>query len=102
MAAIANEIKSISFKGREIERRITLNLVRKVAGGGMEVAGDVFTPDGAKTGFYRYKSQYKFPIFFPKTGERLVGASPINRAIKEVVHSWAVSVNTKRKEMITV
>ena len=94
---MANEIKVISFKGSKIERRITLNLVRKVAGG-MEVAGDVFNEKGVKTGFYRYKSQFNFPIFFSKTGKRLVGGAPVNKAIKEVVHDWAASVNAKRKE----
>lgn len=93
---MANEVKVISFNGKEVERRITLNLVRKVAGG-MEAAGDVFTPSGEKTGFYRYRSQYNFPVFFLKTGKRLVGGAPINKAIKEVVHDWAASVNTKRK-----
>ena len=101
MATMVNEVKTISFMGKNIERRITLNIVRKVAGG-MEAAGDVFTPSGAKTGFYRYKSRYGFPIFFSKTGKRLVGGAPINRAIKEVVHDWAASVNTKRKKTITV
>lgn len=101
MAAMVNEIKVVNFNGKEIERRITLNIVRKVAGG-MEAAGDVFTSDGVKTGFYRYKSRYGFPIFFSKTGKRLVGGAPINVAIKEVVHDWAASVNAKRKETITV
>lgn len=97
MATMVNEVKTISFMGKNIERRITLNIVRKVAGG-MEAAGDVFTPSGAKTGFYRYKSRYGFPIFFSKTGKRLVGGAPVNKAIKEVVHDWAVSINSKRKE----
>lgn len=101
MTTMANEIKVVSFKGKEVERRITLNLVRKIAGG-MEAAGDVFDPNGVKTGFYRYKSQYNFPIFFSKTGKRLVGGAPINKAIKEVIHEWAASVNAKRKETITV
>ena len=96
--AMADEIKIITFNGKKVERRITLNLVRKVAGGGMEAAGDVFTSDGVKTGFYRYKSRYGFPIFFSKTGKRLVGGAPVNKAIKEVVHDWAVSINAKRKE----
>ena len=100
--AMANEIKTILFNGKEVKRRITLNLVRKVAGGGMEAAGDVFNEKGVKTGFYRYKSRYGFPIFFSKTGKRLVGGAPVNKAIKEVVHDWAASVNAKRKETITV
>ena len=102
MAAMANEIKVITFNDKEVERRITLNLVRKITGGGMEAAGDVFDPNGGKTGFYRYKSRYGFPIFFSKTGKRFYGGTPINRAIKEVVHGWAASVNAKRKETITV
>lgn len=97
MATMVNEVKTISFMGKNIERRITLNIVRKVAGG-MEAAGDVFNERGVKTGFYRYKSQFNFPIFFSKTGKRLVGGAPVNRAIKEVVHDWAVSINAKRKE----
>ena len=95
--AMANEIKVISFRGKEVERRITLNIVRKIAGGGMEAAGDVFDPNGVKTGFYRYKSRYEFPVFFSKNGKRLVGGASVNKAIKEVVHDWAVSVNAKRK-----
>ena len=102
MATMVNEIKVVNFNGKEVERRITLNIVHKIAGGGMEAAGDVFTSDGVKTGFYRYRSQYNFPVFFSKTGKRLVGASPINAVIKEVVHNWAASVNAKRKETITV
>lgn len=94
---MANEVKTISFNGKEVERRITLNLVRRIAGG-MEAAGDVFAPNGAKTGFYRFNSRYDFPVFFSKMGKRLYGDTPINRAIKEVVHSWAVSINAKRKE----
>ena len=97
MATMVNEVKTIMFRGKEVERRITLNIVRKIAGGGMEAAGDVFNEKGVKTGFYRYKSQYGFPIFFSKTGGRLVGGAPVNKAIKEVVHDWAVSVNAKRK-----
>ena len=97
MATMVNEIKVVNFNGKEVERRITLNLVRKIAGG-MEAAGDVFDPNGVKTGFYRYKSQFDFPIFFSKTGKRLVGGAPVNKAIKEVVHDWAASVNAKRKE----
>ena len=100
--AMANEIKVVSFKGKEVERRITLNLVRKISGGGMEAAGDVFTTSGEKTGFYRYKSRYEFPVFFSRTGKRLVGGAPVNKAIKEVVHDWAASVNAKRKEMIMI
>ena len=97
MAAMVNEVKTISFNGKKVERRITLNIVRKIAGGGMEAAGDVFNEKGVKTGFYRYKSQYGFPIFFSKTEKRLVGGASVNKAIKEVVHDWAVSVNAKRK-----
>ena len=97
MAAMVNEVKSISFKGEKVERRITLNIVRKIADG-MEAAGDVFDSNGVKTGFYRYRSQYNFPVFFSRTGRRLVGGAPINKAIKEVVHDWAASVNAKRKE----
>lgn len=100
MATMVNEVKTISFMGKNIERRITLNIVRKVAGG-MEAAGDVFTKDGEKTGFYRYRSQFEFPVFFSRTGKRLVGGAPVNHAIKEVVHSWAASVNKKRKEAKT-
>ena len=96
MAAMANEIKVVVFNDKEVERRITLNICRKITGG-MEAAGDVFTPSGEKTGFYRYKSQYNYPIFFSKTGKRLYGGAPINKAIKEVVHDWAASVNAKRK-----
>ena len=99
--AMANEIKVVNFKGKEVERRITLNVIKKIAGG-MEAAGDVFTSDGVKTGFYRYKSRYGFPIFFSKTRKRFYGGAPINKAIKEVVHDWAASVNTKRKDVITV
>lgn len=99
--AMANEIKVICFKGKEVERRITLNLVRKVAGG-MEAAGDVFTSSGEKTGFYRYKSRYEFPVFFSKEGKRLYGDILINKAIKEVVHSWAASINEKRKEVTAI
>ncbi len=99
---MANEVKIISFNGKEVERRITLNFVRKVSGGGMEAAGDVFNEKGVKTGFYRYKSRYGFPIFFSKTGKRFYGGASINRAIKKVVHDWAASVNAKRKEMTTV
>ena len=97
MAAMVNEVKTISFNSKKVERRITLNIVRKIAGGGMEAAGDVFNENGVKTGFYRYKSQYGFPIFFSKTGKRFYGASPINAAIKEAVHDWATSINVKRK-----
>ena len=97
--AMASKVKVVSFNGKEVERRITLNLVRKIAGG-MEAAGDVFDSNGVKTGFYRYKSQYEFPIFFLKTGKRLVGGAPVNRAIKEVVHDWAASVNAKKEESI--
>lgn len=100
--AMANEIKTISFNGKEVERRITLNLVRKITGGGMEAAGDVFNEKGVKTGFYRYKSLYNYPVFLSKTGKHLYGGNPINKAIKEVVHDWAASVNAKRKETITV
>ena len=96
--AMVNEIKVVNFNGKEVERRITLNLVRKVAGGGMEAAGDVFNEKGVKTGFYRCKSRYNFPVFFSKMGKRLVGGAPVNEAIKEVVHDWAASVNAKRKE----
>ena len=99
--AMADEIKVITFNDKEVERRITLNLVRKIAGG-MEAAGDVFNEKGVKTGFYRYKSRYNVPVFFSKMGKRLVGGAPINKAIKEVVHNWAASVNAKRKETITV
>ena len=102
MAAMVNEVKTISFNGKKVERRITLNIVRKIAGGGMEAAGDVFNENGVKTGFDRDKSQYGFPIFFSKTGKRLVGGAPINRAIKEVVHDWAASINAKLKEAIKV
>ena len=101
MTTMANEIKVITFNGKEVKRRITLNLVRKIAGG-MEAAGDVFNEKGMKTGFYRYKSRYNYPVFFSKTGKRLVGGAPINVAIKEVVHDWAASVNAKRKDVITV
>ena len=94
--AMADEVKVISFKSAEISRRITINLCRRIAGG-MEVAGDVFSKDGVKTGFYRYRSQFEFPVFFSEKGKRLYGDNPINKAIKEVVHSWAASVNTKRK-----
>ena len=95
--AMANEIKVVVFNDKEVERRITLNIVRKIADG-MEAAGDVFDSNGVKTGFYRYRSQYNFPVFFSRAGKRLVGGAPINRAIKEVVHDWAASVNAKRKE----
>lgn len=95
--AMANEIKVIVFGSKKVERRITLNLVRKVTGG-MEAAGDVFNEKGEKTGFYRYKSRYDFPVFLSKNGKRLYGDTPINKAIKEVVHSWAASINAKRKE----
>lgn len=98
---MANEVKVITFNEKEIERRITLNICRKITGG-MEAAGDVFTPSGEKTGFYRYKSRYNYPVFFSKTGKRLYGGAPINKAIKEVVHNWAASVNAKRKDVITV
>ena len=99
--AMASEIKVVVFNDKEIERRITLNIVRKVAGG-MEAAGDVFTTSGEKTGFYRYKSRYEFPVFFSRTGKRLVGGAPVNKAIKEVVHDWAVSINAKRKEAMAI
>lgn len=95
--AMANEIKVICFKGKKVERRITINLIRKIAGG-MEAAGDVFNSDGVKTGFYRYKSRYEFPVFFSRTEKRLYGDTLINKAIKEVVHEWAASINAKRKE----
>lgn len=97
MKTMANEVKVICFKGKKVERRITLNLIRKVAGG-MEAAGDVFNSDGVKTGFYRYKSRFNFPVFFSKMGKRLYDDNPINRAIKEIVHEWAASINAKRKE----
>lgn len=96
--AMVSKVKTVSFNGNKIERRITLNLVRKISGGGMEAAGDIFTTSGEKTGFYRYKSRYEFPVFFSKNGKRLYGGNPINVAIKEVVHDWAVSVNAKMKE----
>lgn len=96
MKTIANEIKVVSFNGKEVERQITLNLCRKIAGG-MEAAGDVFAPDGTKTGFYRYRSSYEFPVFFSTKGRRLYGGNPINVAIKEVVHAWAASVNAAKK-----
>lgn len=89
---LANEIKVVNFNGKEVERQITLNLCRKIAGG-MEAAGDVFAPNGAKTGFYRYQSRYEYPVFFSAKGRRLYGGNPINVAIKEVVHNWAASVN---------
>ena len=92
MKTIANEIKVVSFNDKEVERQITLNLVRKVAGG-MEAAGDVYAPNGEKTGFYRYQSRYEYPVFFNNKGRRLYGGNPINVAIKEVVHAWAASVN---------
>ena len=92
MKTIANEIKVVSFNDKEVERQITLNLVRKVAGG-MEAAGDVYAPNGKKTGFYRYQSRYEYPVFFNNKGRRLYGGNPINVAIKEVVHAWAASVN---------
>ena len=93
MKTIANEIKVVSFNDKEVERQITLNLlVRKVAGG-MEAAGDVYAPNGKKTGFYRYQSRYEYPVFFNNKGRRLYGGNPINVAIKEVVHAWASSVN---------
>ena len=91
---LANEIKVVNFNKKEIERRITLNLVRRIAGGGMEAAGDVFAPNGAKTGFYRYQSRYEYPVFFSAKGRLLYGGNPINVAIKEVVHAWAASINT--------
>lgn len=94
---LANEIKVVNFNGTKVERKITLNLVRKVAGG-MEAAGDVFSPMGEKTGFYRYQSRYEYPVFFNNKGRRLYGDNPINKAIKEVVHAWAASINAKRKE----
>ena len=50
MKTIANEIKVVSFNDKEVERQITLNLVRKVAGG-MEAAGDVYAPNGKKLVF---------------------------------------------------
>lgn len=96
--AMVNEIKVINFNGTEVERQITLNLVRKIAGG-MEAAGDVFSPMGEKTGFYRYQNRYEYPVFFNNKGRRFYGGNPINAAIKEVVHAWAVSVNSKRKEV---
>ena len=96
MKTIANEIKIVSFNDKEVERQITLNLCRKIADG-MEAAGDVFAPDGTKTGFYRYRSSYEFPVFFSTKGRRLYGGNPINVAIKEVVHAWAVSVNAAKK-----
>ena len=92
MKTIANESKVVSFNDKEVERQITLNLVRKVAGG-MEAAGDVYAPNGKKTGFYRYQSRYEYPVFFNNKGRRLYGGNPINVAIKEVVHAWAASVN---------
>lgn len=93
---LANEIKVVSFNGTKVERQITLNLVRKIAGG-MEAAGDVFSPMGEKTGFYRYQSRYEYPVFFSGKGRCLYGGNPINVAIKEVVHVWAASVNAAKK-----
>lgn len=96
MKTMVNEIKVISFNEKKVERQITLNLVRKVAGG-MEAAGDVYAPNGKKTGFYRYQSRYEYPVFFNNKGRRLYGGNPINVAIKEVVHAWAASVNAAKK-----
>ena len=96
MKTMVNEIKVISFNEKKVERQITLNLVRKVAGG-MEAAGDVYAPNGEKTGFYRYQSRYEYPVFFNNKGRRLYGGNPINVAIKEVVHAWAASVNAAKK-----
>ena len=92
MKTMVNEIKVISCNEKKVGRQITLNLVRKVAGG-MEAAGDVYAPNGKKTGFYRYQSRYEYPVFFNNKGRRLYGGNPINVAIKEVVHAWASSVN---------
>lgn len=50
MKTMVNEIKVISFNEKKVERQITLNLVRKVAGG-MEAAGDVYAPNGEKRVF---------------------------------------------------
>lgn len=96
MKTMVNEIKVISFNEKKVERQITLNLVRKVAGG-MEAAGDVYASNGKKTGFYRYQSRYEYPVFFNNKGRRLYGGNPINVAIKEVVHAWAASVNAAKK-----
>ena len=101
MKALYEAVKVISFKDAKFSRRITINVIKKVAGG-MEAAGDVFSMDGKKTGFYRFNSRYPFPIFFGKGGNRISGSSPVNKAIKEVVHEWAASVNAKRKEAKTL
>jgi hypothetical protein len=96
---LADEVKTIAVgKGVTVNRRITLRLTKKLFGGGMEAAGDVFDESGRKTGFYRYQSRYAYPIFFSavKRGLRICGNAPLTAAIKEVVHEWAAAENAAR------